>query len=297
MPTSTLELNTPEISTVPPPKRVSSFKRALNSRLLLGLVLLVPLFAIGFIAPMLNIGNPLKTDPINSLLAPGQKGHLLGTDQNGRDIFIRIIYGLRTSLIVTLCATVIGGSIGTLAGLLAGYYRGWVEQVIMRLADLVLVFPTILVAIAVISFIGGGLFNLILVVSILIAPTFARIIHASTLAESSKDYIEAARSVGVKNNRIVLRHVLPNVSTPLFIEIAIVLGQVVLVEAGLSFLGLGAPPPEPTLGNMVSTARGYMFNAGYMLLIPSIVLAALVIGFNLTVDGLRDALDPRLKRK
>jgi peptide/nickel transport system permease protein len=210
---------------------------------------------------------------------------------------VRIIFGLRTSLLITLTSVAIGATIGTTAGMLAGFYRGWLEQLIMRLADLVLVFPTILVAIAVISFIGGSLLNLVVVISILISPVFARIIHASSLSESQKDFIEAARAVGLRNRRILLRHVLPNVSTPLFIELAIMLGQVVLVEASLSFLGLGAPPPEPTLGNMVSTARGYMYNAPTLLIFPSLVLAALVIGFNLTVDGLRDVLDPRSGRK
>ena len=296
MPTSTLELDTTSRSSPGAALKKSRFIRlGSNPRLLLGLLLVIPLLAIGFLAPLFNLGDPLKTDPLNSLLATGQGGHLLGTDQNGRDVLIRIIYGLRTSLIVTLCSVAIGCTLGTLAGLLAGFYRGWVEQLIMRLADLVLVFPTILVAIAVISFIGGSLPNLILVISILITPVFVRIIHAASLSESQRDYIDAARAIGNRNRRIILRHVLPNVSTPLFIELAILLGQVVLVEASLSFLGLGVPPPEPTLGNMVSTARGYMFNAPSLLIWPSLVLAALVIGFNLLVDGLRDSLDPRLR--
>lgn len=296
MPTSTLELDTPnQPSAAEAIKQPGFIRRRLNPRLLLGLVLIVPLLATGFIGPLLGLGDPLKTNPLNSLTGPGVAGHLLGTDQNGRDVLIRIIFGLRTSLIVTLCSVAIGGTIGTTAGLLAGYYRGWLEQLIMRLADLVLVFPTILVAIAVISFIGGSLLNLIVVISILVIPIFARVIHASTLAEAQRDFIEAARAMGNRNRGIILRHLLPNVSTPLFIELALMLGQVVLVEASLSFLGLGAPPPEPTLGNMVSSARGYMFNAPWLLVWPSLVLAALVIGFNLLVDGLRDLLDPRLR--
>ncbi len=296
MPTSTLELDTTNPSAaLSVVKRSARIRRWFNPRLVLGLILVVPLLAGGFVAPLLNLGNPLKTDPLNSLLGPGQLNHVLGTDQNGRDVLLRIVYGLRTSLIVTLCSVAIGGTVGTLAGLLAGYYRRWVEQVIMRLADLVLVFPTILVAIAVISFVGGSLINLIIVISILITPVFARVLHAATLSEAQRDYIEAARATGNRNRRIILRHVLPNVSTPLFIELALLLGQVVLVEASLSFLGLGVPAPEPTLGNMVSSARGYMFNAPLLLVWPSLVLAALVIGFNLLVDGLRDLLDPRLR--
>ncbi len=298
MPTSTLELDTP--SPRPPDltvRRRGFLRRTLNIRLVLGLLLLIPLFGVGFIGPMVSLGDPIKTDPLNSLLGPGQGGHLLGTDQNGRDVLVRIIYGLRTSLIISLSSVAIGGTLGTLAGLLAGYYRGWLEQLIMRLADLVLVFPTILVAIAVISFIGGSLFNLIVVISILITPVFARVIHAGSLAEAQKDFIDAARAIGNRDRGIILRHLLPNVSTPLFIELAIMLGQVVLVEASLSFLGLGAPAPQPTLGNMVSSARGYMYNAAWLLVWPALVLAMLVIGFNLTVDGLRDVLDPRLKKR
>lgn len=292
MPTSTLELDTSkQVKTVP---KTRSYSRWLNVRLVLGLALVIPLLLIGFIGPLFDIGNPLQTDPLNSLLGAGQNNHILGTDQNGRDILVRMIVGLRTSLIVTLLSVTIGGTIGTTAGLLAGFYRGWPEQVIMRIVDIFLVFPTILVAIAVISFIGGSLPNLILVISLLIAPVFARVIHAATLVEAQRDFVEAARAVGGRNQRIIIKHLLPNVTTPLFIELALMLGQVVLVEASLSFLGLGVPPPEPTLGNMVSTARGYMFNAPLMLVWPSIILAALVMGFNLTVDGLRDALDPRL---
>ncbi len=291
MPTSTLELDTSNQTAPVVEKR--SFNRWLNVRLVLGLSLVVPLLLIGFIGPLLNLGDPLQTDPLNSLTAMGENGHILGTDQNGRDLLVRMVVGLRTSLIVTILSVAIGGAVGTACGLLAGFYRGWLEQVIMRVVDVFLVFPAILVAIAVISFIGGSLPNLILVISLLIAPVFARIIHASTLVEAQRDFVEAARAVGDRNNRIIIRHILPNVSTPLFIELALMLGHVVLIEASLSFLGLGVPPPEPTLGNMVSTARGYMFNAPLMLVWPSILLAALVMGFNLTVDGLRDALDPK----
>jgi peptide/nickel transport system permease protein len=292
MPTSTLELDTS--SQVSPASKARSLRRWMNSRLVMGLALIIPLLLIGFIGPLLDPVDPLKTDPLNSLLGVGENGYVLGTDQNGRDVLVRIIVGLRTSLIVTLISVAIGGTIGTAAGLLAGYYRGWLEQVIMRVVDLLLVFPTILVAISVISFIGSSLTNLILVISLLNVPVFARVIHASTLVEAQRDFVEAARATGDRGGRIIVRHLLPNVMTPLFIELALMLGRVVLVEASLSFLGLGVPPPEPTLGNMVSSARGYMFNAPLMLVWPSIVLAALVMGFNLAVDGLRDVLDPRL---
>ncbi len=292
MPTSTLKSNT--VSLAPPVTKKRPLQGWLNRRLVLGLALLIPLLLVGFIGPLLNLGDPLKTDPLNALQGVGQNNHLLGSDQNGRDVLVRIIVGLRISLIISLLSVAIGGTIGTTAGLLAAYYRGWLEQVIMRVVDVFLVFPTILVAISVISFIGGSMTNLILVISLLISPVFARVIHAATLVEAQRDFIEASRAVGCRNQRIIIRHLLPNVTTPLFIEVALLLGQVVLVEASLSFLGLGVPPPEPTLGNMVSSARGYMFNAPLMLVWPSLVLAALVMGFNLAVDGLRDALDPRL---
>lgn len=292
MPTSTLELDTS--SRVKAASKARTIRRWLNTRLVLGLCLIVPLLLIGIIGPLLNLGDPLQTDPLNPLLGVGQNDHLLGTDQNGRDVLVRMVYGLRISLVVTLISVAIGGTIGTVAGLLAGYYRGWLEQVIMRVVDLLLVFPTILVAISVISFIGSSLTNLILVISLLNVPVFARVIHASTLVESQRDFIEAARVTGDRNQRIIIRHLLPNVMTPLFIELALMLGRVVLVEASLSFLGLGVPPPDPTLGNMVSSARGYMFNAPLLLIWPSILLATLVMGFNLAVDGLRDALDPRM---
>lgn len=268
---------------------------ARNPRILIGLGIVVPLFLLAIIGPNLNLASPFKTDPLHALGGPGQGG-LFGTDENGRDVLARVVFGLRTSLLVAVSSTLIGGFIGTLAGLAAGYFRRGIETVIMRVVDLLLVFPAILVAIAIVSFVGGSITNLIGVLSLITAPNFARIIHASTLAESERDFIEAAHSIGAGSGRIIFRHILPNVSTPLFTELALMLGRVVLIEAGLSFIGLGAPPPEPTLGIMVSVARGYMFNQPWLLVWPSLVLALLVVGFNLTVDGLRDALDPRLKQ-
>ena len=275
-----------------PPKRTWW---ARNPRLILGLCFVIPLALVAILGPILNIGDPFKTNALNTLAGPGQGG-LLGTDENGRDMMVRIIYGLRSSLFVAVTSTLIGAIFGTLIGLLSGYFRGWVELVMMRLVDLILVFPAILVAIAIVSFIGGSITNLIIVLSVLVTPNFGRIIHASTLAEGQRDYIEAAHSIGARNQRIIFKHVLPNVSTPLFTELALMLGRVVLIESSLSFVGLGAPPPQPTLGIMVSVARGYLYNQPWMLIWPSLVLAILVVGFNLTVDGLRDWLDPRLKR-
>lgn len=266
-----------------------------NPRLLIGVAIILPLVAIALIGPLMNIGSPFKTNPLHSLAGPGNGGWL-GTDENGRDVLVRVIFGLRTTLLVATTSTLIGGIVGTLAGLSSGYFRGGIELVLMRIVDLLLVFPAILVAIAIVSFIGGSITNLIIVLALLAAPNFARIIHASTLAESQRDFVEAAHAVGATSPRILLRHILPNVSTPLFTELALMLGRVVLIEASLSFVGLGAPPPEPTLGIMVSVARGYLFNQPWLLVWPSLVLALLVIGFNLSVDGLRDAFDPRLKR-
>lgn len=286
--TSTLASATPK-----PPTLARWWAR--NPRILLGIGIVVPLLVIGFIGPTLNLASPFKTDPLHSLGGPGQGG-LLGTDENGRDVLARVVFGLRTTLLVAITSTLLGGIIGTAAGLAAGYFRRGIELVIMRFVDLLLVFPAILVAIAIVSFVGGSIPNLIGVLALITTPNFARIIHASTLAESERDFVEAARAVGAHNGRIILRHILPNVSTPLFTELALMLGRIVLIEAGLSFIGLGAPPPEPTLGIMVSVARGYLFNQPWLLVWPSLVLALLVVGFNLTVDGLRDALDPRLKQ-
>lgn len=286
--TSTLASATPK-----PPTLARWWTR--NPRILLGIGIVVPLLLIGFVGPTLNLASPFKTDPLHSLGGPGQGG-LLGTDENGRDVLARVVFGLRTTLLVAITSTLLGGIIGTAAGLAAGYFRRGIELVIMRIVDLLLVFPAILVAIAIVSFVGGSIPNLIGVLALITTPNFARIIHASTLAESERDFVEAARAVGAHNGRIILRHILPNVSTPLFTELALMLGRIVLIEAGLSFIGLGAPPPEPTLGIMVSVARGYLFNQPWLLIWPSLVLALLVVGFNLTVDGLRDALDPRLKQ-
>jgi peptide/nickel transport system permease protein len=289
-----MRTSTPAFDTTRPTTSIAQWW-ARNPRILIGIGIVAPLLILGLIGPNLSLPSPYKTDPLHSLAGPGQFG-LLGTDENGRDVLARVVFGLRTTLIVAISSTLLGSIIGTLAGLAAGYFRRGIELVVMRIVDLILVFPAILVAIAIVSFIGGSITNLIAVLALIAAPNFARIIHASTLAESERDFVEAAHSVGARSYRIIFRHILPNVSTPLFTELALMLGRVVLIEASLSFVGLGAPPPEPTLGIMVSVARGYLFNQPWLLVWPSLVLALLVVGFNLFVDGLRDWLDPRLKQ-
>jgi len=256
--------------------------------LLILLLLLTAIFA-GFIAPY---------DPVSQLarrLTAPNDVYLLGTDEFGRDVLSRIIYGSRISLYVGVVSVGIALGIGGTLGLIAGYFGGWIDNLIMRLMDVMFSIPSLVLAIAITGILGPNLRNAMIAIGIVYTPTFARVARGPVLSIVQLEYIQAARTIGARDWRIIARHVLPNVTAPIIVQTTLSLSTAILAEAVLSFLGLGTQPPEPSWGTMLGTGRKFMETAPWIAVFPGIAIMLAVLGFNLLGDGLRDALDPRLK--
>jgi len=229
------------------------------------------------------------------LQAPSAQ-HPLGADQFGRDILSRVIYGIRISFVVALSAALFGATIGISTGILAGYSGAWIETAIMRIYDALFAFPTILLAIGIAATTGPGIFNAALALGIVSVPQFARVVRGGTLVEKSKEYVAAAVCLGGSNGRIMLRHILPNVTSPALVQFTLFMAFAVLVESALSFLGLGVPPPNPSLGSMLAEGRQFIQKAPWYCLAPGTVLTLMIFALNTLSDAVRDVLDPRLLR-
>jgi peptide/nickel transport system permease protein len=225
----------------------------------------------------------------------GSSEHILGTDQLGRDILTRIIYGARVSLIVGLAAVLLGAGMGTLAGLVSGYYGGLIDSFLMRIGDVFLAFPYLLLAIAVVAVIGGGLLNVILVLAIATWVPYARITRGSVLAAKAQEYIIAARAIGVQDGALLIKHLLPNVVSPIIVYGTFAVAAAIIAEAGLSFLGLGVGASRPTWGNMLADGRNYVSTAWWLAMVPGVAIMLTVLSINMIGDWLRDALDPRIR--
>ncbi|MDI6761647.1 MAG: ABC transporter permease [Thermodesulfobacteriota bacterium] len=249
---------------------------------------------VAILAPWISPYPPNEGD-LAKRLKPPSKEHLLGTDALGRDQLSRIIFGARISLQIQVVAVFIALIIGTLLGMVGGYYGGTLDNLIMRLMDILLAFPGIFLAISIIAVLGPGLTNLMLAAGIYSIPQFARIARGSVLSLKEKEFIEAARAVGENDLNILFRYLLPNSMAPLIIQTTLRMATVLLTASGLSFLGLGVQPPTPEWGAMLSTARAYMITAPHVATVPGLAIMLVVMGFNLFGDGLRDSLDPRLR--
>jgi ABC-type dipeptide/oligopeptide/nickel transport system permease subunit len=243
-------------------------------------------------------GIKKRTGPCIHLLGcpAEQPQHVLGVDGNFRDLFSRIVYGTRLSLLIGFVTVAISLSIGMLLGAVAGYIGGWLDNLIMRLLDVVLAFPFLLLAIAIVSVLGPSLINAMLGIAIVSIPAYARVIRASVLGAREEDYVLAARTIGARPASILFGHILPNAISPLIVQATLGIGTAILDVAALSFLGLGAQPPTPEWGSMLSAERNQVFTAPHLVFVPGLAIMLTVLGFNLLGDGLRDALDPRLKR-
>lgn len=258
-------------------------------------VLVLFLMVIAFIAPWItpfDAENYFDYDHINekpSVL------YLMGVDSLGRDIFSRILMGTRISLIAGFFSVAIGAVLGTLLGLLAGYYEGWWDRIIMRICDVLFAFPGILLAIAVVALMGTGISNVIIAVAIFSIPAFARLVRGNTLVIKHNTFIESARSIGASDTTIIMRHILPSTLSSVIVFFTMRIGTSIITAASLSFLGLGAQPPTPEWGAMLNEARADMVMAPHIAIFPSLAIFFTVLAFNLLGDGLRDALDPRLK--
>ncbi|MEN3931370.1 ABC transporter permease subunit [Microvirga sp. W0021] len=271
-------------------RRFCKQKIALAAGLFLVVLVLVAIFA-DFIAPY-----GLDTPDYDAITMPPSWAHWAGTDDYGRDIFSRIIFGARISLAVGFLSVTIGGLVGIALGLISGFYGGWIDNLIMRICDVLLAFPGIVLAIAVISILGPGVDNVIYAVAVFSIPVFARLVRGSTLAIKQSVYVDAARAIGVSNNLLMLRHILPGTLPSVIVYFSMRIGTAILTAASLSFIGLGAQPPSPEWGAMLAAGRTYIETEPHLALYPGLAIFVTVLAFNLLGDGLRDALDPKLKQ-
>jgi peptide/nickel transport system permease protein len=255
------------------------------------IILLTSVAAIA--APVLAHYDP-ASQAARRLLAPSAD-HWMGTDQLGRDTFSRIVYGARVSLEVGIIAVGIALVVGTLLGLVSGYYGGRMDDVLMRLVDVMSAFPSLVLAIVIAGLVGPSRNNAMIAIGVVYAPAFARVVRGAVLAVRAEPYIESARVVGARDWHTIRLHILPNILAPLIVMVSVYLSQAILSEAALSFLGLGTQPPEPSWGGMLSTARQYMELSPWMAIFPGLAIMIVVMGFNFLGDGLRDILDPRLR--
>jgi peptide/nickel transport system permease protein len=286
--------------------------RSLNGRIGLGIIAFLLLMGITapLVAPydpvtsMLNVPGyagigrlPGKPPCIHLLGCPSDEPqHFMGLDLNARDNFSRILYGARVSLVVGISSVVFAIVVGTFLGLVSGYFGGWLDTLIMRFMDVLLAFPSLLLAIVIATFLGRGLDKALLAIAIVSIPAYARLARASVLSVKENDYVTAERALGAGDWRILLGHVFPNSLTPLIVQGTLSVGTAVLDAAALSFLGVGAQPPTPEWGFMLSEARGSVVSQPFLVIFPGLAIMITVLGFNLLGDGLRDALDPRLNR-
>ncbi|TCT25104.1 peptide/nickel transport system permease protein [Melghiribacillus thermohalophilus] len=275
---------------------LDSLSRLLRSKTsVIGLFIILTLVVTAIFAPYFATHDPIEQDLLNRYAAPSSE-HWLGTDGLGRDIYSRIVYGTRISIQIGVIAVGISMVVGVLLGIIAGYFGRWIDNVIMRIIDILMAFPSILLAIALVAVLGPSLTNAMIAVGIVGVPHFARIVRSTVLSIKETEYIEAARASGVRNGEILFRHILPNSMAPIIVQATLSIGTAILDAAGLSFLGLGAQPPKPEWGAMLSDAQEALQTAPWAITFPGLAILIVVLGFNLFGDGLRDALDPRLKQ-
>lgn len=280
-----------------------------NRSAVIGLIIIVMLLLVAIFAPLIATHDPLQSmigvpgevapiprkPPCIPLFGCEEPAHYLGLDLNGRDIFSRIVYGTRTSLFVGVTSVTFAITVGTLLGLVSAYMGSWTDNIIMRFMDVLLAFPALLLAITIVTIRGPGLQNALLAIAIISIPVYARLTRASVLSVKEQEYVTAVRALGAGHQRIIFQHILPNSFTPLIVQGALGIGTAVLEAAALAFLGLGAQPPTPEWGQMLSESRNYVFTAPHMVFFPGIAIMFTVLGFNLLGDGLRDVLDPQLR--
>jgi len=272
-----------------------AWKRLRRNKLaMLGLAIVLFLILMAIFAPLLAPYDPIMRIKEDSSLAPSRT-HLFGTDLLGRDIFSRVIYGSRISIEVGVVAVGISVILGLFFGALAGYYGRWPDAIIMRVADIFFAFPYILGAIAIMTILGSGIVNIFIAIGVLGWAYFARVFRGSILSIKNKEYIEAAKALGASNTRIITKHIFPNAIAPIIVLATMNVGTAIIVEAALSFLGIGVQPPTPAWGKMLSEALDFIDIAPWMMLFPGLAIVFTVLGFVLLGDGLRDAFDPKMK--
>jgi peptide/nickel transport system permease protein len=270
-------------------KRLARSKSAL-----LGMIIIVLVILCAILAPVISPYDPIKQSFIKQLRPPSAE-FLLGTDEFGRDILSRLLYGSRIALLVGLLADSIALVLGVGLGLVAGYYGGLVDSLVMRLMDIMLAFPYLLLAMMVVAVLGPSLTNAMIAIGIVYTPQYARLVRGTVLSIKEKEYVEAARVVGARPRRVMGRHIVPHCFAPIIVMATLAIGSAIVETAGLSFLGLGAQPPTPEWGAMLATGRTQMLTSPWIATFPGLAILVTVLGFNLLGDGLRDALDPYLR--
>ncbi|WP_310831606.1 nickel transporter permease [Paenibacillus pedocola] len=265
-----------------------------NKTAMLGLCIIVFFVLIALLAPFIAPYGYKEQELVNRLKAPSAD-HWFGTDDLGRDLFTRILYGARISLWVGFFSVIGSIAVGTFLGVLAGFYGKWIDMLISRMFDILLAFPSILLAIAIVAILGPSLQNALYAIAIVNIPTYGRLVRAKVLSLKSEEYITAARAIGMKNSRILLTHILPNSLTPIIVQGTLGIATAIIEAAALGFLGLGAQPPDPEWGKMLSDSRQFIQKAPWTVIFPGLSIMLTVLGFNLMGDGLRDVLDPRMK--
>jgi len=275
---------------------ITVMKRLLkNKAAVVGGIIILFFIIVAIYGPHLIKTDPKEIDLLNKLQPPS-KEHWFGTDNFGRDIFSRIVHGTGLTLTVGFLSVAVGGIVGVIIGIVSGYYGGWLDSVFMRVMDVLLAFPGILLALAIVSVLGGSLQNVIIAVGIFSVPAFARIVRGSTLQVKKLEYIDAVRSLGASDFRIIFRHILPNIMSPIIVQATMRIATAILTASGLAFLSLGAPPPTPEWGAMLNDGRTYMHDAGHMVIFPGGSIVLVCLAFNIFGDRLRDPLDPKMKQ-
>jgi peptide/nickel transport system permease protein len=259
-----------------------------------GLFILAVFIILAVFAPLIAPYDPYYTDE-EAFLAHPSSAHWLGTDVVGRDILSRVIYGTRTSLEIGLIVVFVSGVIGMALGTIAGYYGGLIQNIIMRFVDALMSFPMILLALVIAALLGGGLKNMIIALSVAMMPNYARVMYAQVLSVKESDYVVASHSLGSTDLRVMVRHIVPNCLSPLIVMFTMMLGSVIMAEAGLSFLGIGINPPIAAWGSMISDGRYHLLSSPILSFAPGVALMLAVFAFNMVGDGLRDAIDPKLR--
>jgi peptide/nickel transport system permease protein len=276
---------------------VSPGRRALRRLLrrrtaMFGLCVVLFFVLVAVFAPYLASYDPIQTS-WSAIRKPPSAAHWFGTDENGRDILARVIFGARASLLAGVISVSIALAVGVPIGMVAGYVGGWIDALISRIVDAMLACPFLILAIALAAFLGPSLFNAMIAIGVSATPAFIRLTRGATMAVKVEDYVEAARAVGNPHRRIAARHILPNIIPPVMVQATLAIAAAIIAEASLSFLGLGQQPPDPSWGSMLNTAQRFIEQAPWMAVFPGLSIFMVVLAFNLFGDGLRDALDPR----
>lgn len=271
-------------------------KLSRNKTAVFGLTIILIMFILAVFAPLIANHDPNALSISEAFKKPGYNGHIFGTDEFGRDLFSRVIYGARISILVAVGGTLVGSFLGLLLGLIAGYQGGIVDSIIMRIMDSMFAFPFILLSIIMMTVLGAGINNVILAIGISNVPNFARVVRGQTHIIKNEQYCRAARALGASDTRILLRHILPNAISPLIVYSTLSVAGSIISEAALSFLGLGISPPMASWGNILQGGRNYLRTAPHIATISGFFILITVLGFNLLGDGIRDVFDPKMKK-